>query len=143
MCRRDRRQLDVAAFGRVEFSATSESACGKGGTVLHAYGLSGSSEGFQVPKSFDEGPFFHGTTAELSVGEFLAAGHRSNYRPEIVMNLSVRPRPLDAPNTTAPRAKSIGGTLISLDCVEYQLRSRGVRFCRGGPGCSRFLCAGP
>ncbi|MDJ0105314.1 NAD(+)--rifampin ADP-ribosyltransferase [Rhodococcus erythropolis] len=34
----------------------------------------------------DEGPFFHGTIAELRVGEFLTAGHPSNYRPEIVMN---------------------------------------------------------
>ena len=34
----------------------------------------------------DEGPFFHGTIADLNVGELLTAGHRSNYRPEIVMN---------------------------------------------------------
>ncbi|GAA1778179.1 NAD(+)--rifampin ADP-ribosyltransferase [Leucobacter iarius] len=34
----------------------------------------------------DAGPFFHGTKAELRVGELLAAGFRSNYRPEIVMN---------------------------------------------------------
>ena len=34
----------------------------------------------------DEGPFFHGTKADLRVGEFLAAGFRSNYRPEVVMN---------------------------------------------------------
>jgi rifampin ADP-ribosylating transferase len=34
----------------------------------------------------DEGPFFHGTKADLSVGEFLTAGFRSNYRPEVVMN---------------------------------------------------------
>lgn len=34
----------------------------------------------------DEGPFFHGTTADLKEGEFLTAGHRSNYRPEIAMN---------------------------------------------------------
>jgi hypothetical protein len=47
---------------------------------------SGSSEGFQVSKSLDEGPFFHGTIADLTVGEFLTPGHRSNYRPEIVMN---------------------------------------------------------
>lgn len=48
--------------------------------------LSSASEGLQVSESIDEGPFFHGTTAKLSVGEFLTAGHRSNYRPEIVMN---------------------------------------------------------
>ena len=34
----------------------------------------------------DEGPFFHGTKAELQVGDHLTAGFRSNYRPEIVMN---------------------------------------------------------
>ncbi|MFF1446299.1 NAD(+)--rifampin ADP-ribosyltransferase [Streptomyces sp. NPDC058295] len=34
----------------------------------------------------DEGPFFHGTKAELLVGDHLTAGFRSNYRPEIVMN---------------------------------------------------------
>lgn len=34
----------------------------------------------------DEGPFFHGTKAELAVGDLLTAGFRSNYRSEIVMN---------------------------------------------------------
>ena len=34
----------------------------------------------------DEGPFFHGTKADLSVGDLLTAGFRSNYRPEVVMN---------------------------------------------------------
>lgn len=34
----------------------------------------------------DGGPFFHGTKAELRVGDLLTAGFRSNYRPEIVMN---------------------------------------------------------
>jgi rifampin ADP-ribosylating transferase len=34
----------------------------------------------------DGGPFFHGTKAELRVGDLLSAGFRSNYRPEIVMN---------------------------------------------------------
>lgn len=34
----------------------------------------------------DEGPFFHGTKAQLSAGDLLTAGFRSNYRPEIVMN---------------------------------------------------------
>jgi rifampin ADP-ribosylating transferase len=34
----------------------------------------------------DEGPFFHGTKAELGAGELLTAGFRSNYRPEIIMN---------------------------------------------------------
>ena len=34
----------------------------------------------------DEGPFFHGTKADLRVGDFLTAGFPSNYRPEVVMN---------------------------------------------------------
>ena len=34
----------------------------------------------------DDGPFFHGTKADLSVGDLLTAGFRSNYRPEVVMN---------------------------------------------------------
>ncbi|HVW81828.1 MAG TPA: NAD(+)--rifampin ADP-ribosyltransferase [Mycobacteriales bacterium] len=44
-----------------------------------------------IPVTYDRyehvtGPFFHGTIADLGEGEFLTAGHRSNYRPEIVMN---------------------------------------------------------
>jgi len=39
-----------------------------------------------VAKPLDDGPFFHGTIADLGIGEFLTAGQRSNYRPEIVMN---------------------------------------------------------
>jgi hypothetical protein len=39
-----------------------------------------------LSKSLDEGPFFHGTIADLRMGEFLTAGHRSNYRPAVVMN---------------------------------------------------------
>lgn len=34
----------------------------------------------------DSGPFYHGTKADLLVGELLTAGFRSNYYPEIVMN---------------------------------------------------------
>jgi len=34
----------------------------------------------------DEGPFFHGTRADLRVGDTLTAGFRSNYRPDVVMN---------------------------------------------------------
>jgi rifampin ADP-ribosylating transferase len=39
-----------------------------------------------VSTPLDDGPFFHGTIAQLRPGEFLTAGHRSNYRPEVVMN---------------------------------------------------------
>ena len=36
--------------------------------------------------ALDDGPFFHGTKADLRVGDLLTAGYRSNYRPEVVMN---------------------------------------------------------
>lgn len=36
--------------------------------------------------ALDEGPFYHGTKADLREGDLLTAGFRSNYRPEIVMN---------------------------------------------------------
>lgn len=39
-----------------------------------------------MPNALDDGPFFHGTIADLEVGELLTAGRRSNYRPEMVMN---------------------------------------------------------
>jgi hypothetical protein len=39
-----------------------------------------------VNDALDEGPFFHGTKADLRAGECLSAGFRSNYRPEVVMN---------------------------------------------------------
>jgi hypothetical protein len=34
----------------------------------------------------DAGPFYHGTRADLSIGDLLTAGFRSNYKPEIIMN---------------------------------------------------------
>jgi len=34
----------------------------------------------------DEGPFYHGTRADLQVGDLLTAGNRSNYQPDIIMN---------------------------------------------------------
>jgi hypothetical protein len=34
----------------------------------------------------DAGPFFHGTRADLRVGDLLAPGFRSNYKDSVVMN---------------------------------------------------------
>lgn len=39
-----------------------------------------------MSQPLDEGPFFHGTKADLWVGDILSAGYRSNYRPDVVMN---------------------------------------------------------
>lgn len=36
--------------------------------------------------ALDEGPFYHGTKADLREGDLLTSGFRSNYRPEVVMN---------------------------------------------------------
>jgi hypothetical protein len=34
----------------------------------------------------DSGPFYHGTKADLKVGDLLVAGSRSNYNPKVIMN---------------------------------------------------------
>lgn len=37
-------------------------------------------------KPSDKGPFYHGTKADLQVGDLLTAGGNSNYKPELKMN---------------------------------------------------------
>jgi len=37
-------------------------------------------------KVFDKGPFYHGTRADLQIGDLLTAGRVSNYHSEVVMN---------------------------------------------------------
>ncbi|WP_403001959.1 NAD(+)--rifampin ADP-ribosyltransferase [Pedobacter suwonensis] len=39
-----------------------------------------------MSQPIDEGPFYHGTRADLQVGDFLTAGCTSNYQSELVMN---------------------------------------------------------
>jgi hypothetical protein len=39
-----------------------------------------------TPDRLDHGPFYHGTKADLQIGELLTAGFRSNYKPEVIMN---------------------------------------------------------
>ena len=39
-----------------------------------------------MAKPLDDGPFYHGTRADLKIGDLLTAGFRSNYRSEITMN---------------------------------------------------------
>jgi len=34
----------------------------------------------------DDGPFYHGTRADLQIGDLLTPGFRSNYKPEVIMN---------------------------------------------------------
>jgi len=37
-------------------------------------------------KPSDKGPFYHGTKADLQVGDMLTAGYGSNYKAELIMN---------------------------------------------------------
>jgi len=48
-------------------------------------------ENDELAKSFssnpsDSGPFYHGTKADLQIGDLLTAGSSSNYKPELMMN---------------------------------------------------------
>jgi len=40
----------------------------------------------KIVEVLDKGPFYHGTKADLRIGDLLTAGFRSNYKPEIIMN---------------------------------------------------------
>lgn len=57
----------------------------------------------------DEGPFFHGTIADLRVGDALTAGHPSNYRPEVVMNHVYFTALLDGAGLAAELAAELAG----------------------------------
>lgn len=39
-----------------------------------------------VSDVLDDGPFYHGTKADVQADDLLTAGFHSNYRPEVVMN---------------------------------------------------------
>lgn len=39
-----------------------------------------------MSEPLDDGPFYHGTKADLHEGDLLTAGFRSNYKPDVVMN---------------------------------------------------------
>ncbi len=38
-----------------------------------------------MSQDLDDGPFFHGTVADLHAGELLTSGRPSNYRPDVIM----------------------------------------------------------
>lgn len=39
-----------------------------------------------LDKAQETGPFYHGTRADLKIGDFLTAGFRSNYNENVIMN---------------------------------------------------------
>ena len=57
----------------------------------------------------DEGPFFHGTIADLRVGDFLTAGRKSNIRPEVVMNHIYFTATVDVAGLAAELAVELSG----------------------------------
>ncbi|MEH3139660.1 MAG: NAD(+)--rifampin ADP-ribosyltransferase [Mycobacterium kyogaense] len=60
-----------------------------------------------------DGPFFHGTIADLTVGDLLTAGRPSNYRPEIVMNHIYFTARVDGAGLAAEIAAELaGGTSV-------------------------------
>lgn len=63
----------------------------------------------------DEGPFFHGTIADLRPGDLLTAGYRSNYRPKIVMNHIYFTSLVDG----AGLAAEIAAELTQGDCIPH------------------------
>jgi len=56
----------------------------------------------------DDGPFFHGTKANVRVGDLLSAGFRSNYRPEVVMNHIYFTAIVDGAGLAAELAAGVG-----------------------------------
>lgn len=53
--------------------------------------LEAAKKSYELAESFkhklsDKGPFYHGTKADLQIGDLLTAGFRSNYNSEVIMN---------------------------------------------------------
>jgi rifampin ADP-ribosylating transferase len=66
-----------------------------------------------MSRPLDDGPFFHGTIADLRVGDLLTAGRRSNYRPEVVMNHVYFTALVDGAGLAAEIAAELaGGTAV-------------------------------
>ena len=97
-----------------------------------------------MSQTLDEGPFFHGTKADLYVGDLLTAGFRSNYRPEVVMNhiyftatVEALPPDVQAPNTMISASPPPAAVATLLGMI-VRLPPPGTRFhaphkkCRSG-----------
>jgi rifampin ADP-ribosylating transferase len=59
-------------------------------------------------KPSDSGPFYHGTKADLQVGDLLTAGSRSNYNPEVIMNHIYFTASVNGAGLAAALAKGVG-----------------------------------
>jgi rifampin ADP-ribosylating transferase len=63
-------------------------------------------------KLSDNGPFYHGTKANLRVGDLLTAGSRSNYNPEVIMNHIYFTALVNGAGLAAALAKGDGGERV-------------------------------
>ncbi len=63
-------------------------------------------------KPSDKGPFYHGTKADLKMGDFLTAGGRSNYKPNIIMNHIYFTALVNGAGLAAALAKGDGGERV-------------------------------
>lgn len=61
-----------------------------------------------IGKPTDKGPFYHGTKADLQVGEFLTPGRESNYKSELIMNHVYFTAMLSGAGLAAALAKGVG-----------------------------------
>jgi len=61
-----------------------------------------------VSEILDNGPFYHGTKADLRIGDLLTAGFNSNYRPEVVMNHIYFTALVNGAGLAAELAKGVG-----------------------------------
>ena len=59
-------------------------------------------------KPYDKGPFYHGTKADLQVGDLLTAGRESNYKSEFIMNHVYFTAQLNGAGLAAALAKGDG-----------------------------------
>ena len=65
-----------------------------------------------IGKPSDNGPFYHGTKADLQVGDFLTAGYGSNYKSELIMNHIYFTALLNGAGLAAALAKGDGGERV-------------------------------
>jgi hypothetical protein len=75
--------------------------------------LDNAKKNYELANSFkaepsDKGPFFHGTKANLQVGDFLTAGYNSNYKSELIMNHIYFTALVDGAGLAAALAKGDG-----------------------------------
>lgn len=65
-------------------------------------------------KPSDNGPFYHGTKADMKIGDLLTAGGRSNYNPEVIMNHIYFTALVNGAGLAAELAKGIGRERVYL-----------------------------